>query len=72
MKGFAALTVATYLLFWFASGCTAWAQNGGRKCHIGYSPVTHLCVDPADARACSGWSPPGFCWDSSQGEGSGQ
>lgn len=68
MKTIIALGVVMYCLFWFASGCTAWGQNGGAKCHIGYSPITHLCVDPPDMPKCSGWSPPGICRGLSQAE----
>lgn len=54
--------IVLYLLCWLLGGCTSWAQNMGEKCHLGYSPVTHLCADPPHMRKCSGWSPPGYCW----------
>lgn len=57
------MTAIVYGVGWFMMGFTAWGQNGGIKCEIGYNPVTHLCADPYTSE-CSGWSPPGFCWSS--------
>lgn len=64
LAGWVAILVCLYLVWWLLEGFTAWGENMGVRCELGYDPLTHICIDRTHGAEspCSGWSPPLLCW----------